>query len=55
MTFGLKNAEATYQRLVNLMFKALIRKSMEVYVDDLLVKIIQEPNYLQHLIEASTS
>ena len=30
MLFGLKNVEATYQRLVNRMFKDLIGKSMEV-------------------------
>ncbi|KAM1580634.1 hypothetical protein ACFX1Z_041919 [Malus domestica] len=38
MPFGLKNAEATYQRLVNSMFAEQIGKSMEVYVDDMLVK-----------------
>ena len=38
MPFGLKNAATTYQRLVNGMIKDLIRKSMEVYVDDMLVK-----------------
>ena len=38
MLFGLKNARATYQRLVNMMFEALIDKTMEVYVDDMLVK-----------------
>ena len=38
MPFGLKNAGATYQRLVNHMFKELIGTSMEVYVDDMLVK-----------------
>ena len=38
MPFGIKNAGATYQRLVNGMFKDMIGKSMEVYVDDMLVK-----------------
>ncbi|XP_060965617.1 uncharacterized protein LOC133034532 [Cannabis sativa] len=38
MTFGLKNAGATYQRLVNRMFKEQIGRNMEVYVDDMLVK-----------------
>ncbi|XP_074342175.1 uncharacterized protein LOC141679621 [Apium graveolens] len=38
MPFGLINAGATYQRLVNKMFKKQIGKSMEVYVDDMLVK-----------------
>ncbi|KAI5351635.1 hypothetical protein L3X38_004526 [Prunus dulcis] len=38
MPFGLKNAGATYQRLVNHLFTPLIRNTMEVYVDDMLVK-----------------
>ena len=38
MSFNLKNVGVTYQRLVNGMFKDLIRKSIEVYVDDMLVK-----------------
>ena len=37
MPFGLKNAGVTYQRFVNMMFKDLIGKIMEVYVDDKLV------------------
>ncbi|KAK4383600.1 Retrovirus-related Pol polyprotein from transposon [Sesamum angolense] len=42
MPFGLKNARATYQRLVNKMFKDLIGKTIEVYVDDMLVKSKEE-------------
>ena len=38
MPFGLKNAGETYQRLVNKMFKAQIWRSMEIYIDDMLVK-----------------
>ena len=38
MPFGLKNAGATYQRLVNQMFKKKIGRNVEVYVDDMLVK-----------------
>ncbi|XP_077251992.1 uncharacterized protein LOC143891256 [Tasmannia lanceolata] len=38
MPFGLKNAGATYQRLVNRLFKEQIGRNMEVYVDDMLVK-----------------
>lgn len=37
MPFGLKNAEATFQRLVDKVFKEQVGESIEVYVDDLLV------------------
>lgn len=46
MPFGLKNNRATYQRLVNRMFKQQIGKTMEMYVDNLLMKS-KEP--AQHL------
>ena len=38
MPFGLKNARATYQRLVNKMFSNQIRRNMVVCVDDMLIK-----------------
>ena len=38
MPFGLKNAGAMYQRMVNMMFAEQIGKTMEVYIDDMLVK-----------------
>ncbi|XP_073131635.1 uncharacterized protein [Henckelia pumila] len=38
MPFGLKNAGATYQRLIDKVFKQQIGKNIEVYVDDILVK-----------------
>jgi len=37
MPFGLKNAGATYQRLMDQVFHHLIGKCMEVYVDDMVV------------------
>ncbi|XP_022855573.1 uncharacterized protein LOC111376801 [Olea europaea var. sylvestris] len=36
--FGLKNVGATYQRLVNKIFAKLIGKTVEAYVDDMVVK-----------------
>ena len=38
MPFGLKNAGATYQRLMNKVFTDHIGKLMEVYMDNMLVK-----------------
>ena len=52
MAFGLKNAGATYQRLVNKIFKDLIGKTMEVYVDDMLVKSLDKADHISHLQEA---
>ncbi|KAF5459661.1 hypothetical protein F2P56_019589, partial [Juglans regia] len=55
MPFSLKNAGATYQRLVNKMFKNQIRRSMEVYVDDLLVKSRELDQHIKDLREAFQS
>ncbi|CAL8991494.1 unnamed protein product [Prunus brigantina] len=49
MPFGLKNAGATYQRLVNQIFAELIGTSMEVYVDDMLVKSRTANDHLRNL------
>ena len=51
MSFGLKNAGATYQRLVNKMFSKQIGRKMEVYVNDMLVKSKEEPAHLDDLKE----
>ena len=51
MPFGLKNAWATYQRLVNRMFQKHIGASMEVYIDDMLVKSVKAELHEDHLGE----
>ena len=51
MPFGLKNAGATYQRLVNLMFQKQIGNNMEVYVDDMLVKSKKAGGHIKDLEE----
>ena len=51
MPFGLKNAGAMYQRLVNQMFKKQIGKNVEVYVNDMLVKSKEEEDHLDDLKE----
>nr|XP_025616499.1 uncharacterized protein LOC112708784 [Arachis hypogaea] len=38
MPFGLKNAGATYQRLMNRIFEQQIGRNIEVYVDDMVAK-----------------
>ena len=51
MPFGLKNAGATYQRLMNKMFAHQIGKNVQVYVDDMLVKSLREDDHLDDLQE----
>ena len=52
MPFKLKNAEATYQRLVNIMFQKHIGASMEVYIDDMLVKLVKAKLHVNHRDES---
>ena len=52
MPFGLKNAGANYQRLVNRMFQKHIGRTMEVYIDDMLVKSTTAELHIAHLAEA---
>ncbi|CAL2227774.1 unnamed protein product [Prunus armeniaca] len=49
MPLGLKNAGATYQRLVNRIFAKHIDSIMEVYVDDMLVKSRTAGGHLENL------
>ena len=51
MSFGLKNTSVTYQRLMNEMFTHQIRRNVQVYVDDMLVKSRREEDHLDVLKE----
>ncbi|XP_077223340.1 uncharacterized protein LOC143856945 [Tasmannia lanceolata] len=51
MPFSLKNAGATYQRLVNKLFEKQIGLNMEVYVDDMLVKSQSTQDHVSDLKE----
>ena len=51
MPFGLKNTGATYHRLVNRMFQKQIGTTMEVYIDDMLVKSTTAELHIAHLSE----
>lgn len=47
--FGLKNAGASYQRLVNMMFANLVDKTMKVYVYDMPIKSFKAVDHVSHL------
>ena len=51
MPFGLKNAGATYQKLVNRFFKYQIGRNVEIYVDDILVKSLTTSTFLSDMEE----
>ena len=52
MTFGLKNAGATYQRAMNYIFHELIGKIVEIYIDDVVVKSKGHQEHLADLCRA---
>nr|KYP63818.1 Transposon Ty3-I Gag-Pol polyprotein [Cajanus cajan] len=51
MPFGLKNVRATYQRLMDKVFQHQIRRNMEVYVDDMVVKTLSAETHAADLAE----
>ena len=51
MSFKLKNAGVMYQRLMNKMFVHQIGRNVQVYIDNMLVKSVQEDDHLSDLRE----
>ena len=51
MPFGLRNAGATFQCLVNRMFKEQIGRTMEVYIDDMVIKSKNASEHVKDLAE----
>ena len=51
MPFGLKNAGATYQRMMTRMFKEKIGRMMKVYIDDMVVKIKEDQKHMGDIME----
>jgi hypothetical protein len=49
MTFGLKNASATYQRAMNYIFHDLIGRLVEIYIDNIVVKSASVEGHLGDL------
>lgn len=51
MPFGLKKTGATYQRPMTKIFKPLIGRTVEVYIDDMVVKTKTKSEHALHLEE----
>nr|CAN74716.1 hypothetical protein VITISV_033046 [Vitis vinifera] len=49
MSFGLKNAGATYQRVATTLFHDMMHRDVEVYVDDMIVKSQGRADHLKAL------
>ena len=49
MSFGLKNAGATYQRAVTTLFHDMMHRDVEVYVGNMIVKSQDRPDHLTAL------
>jgi hypothetical protein len=55
MSFGLKNASATYQRAIQACFKRQLNKNVEAYVDDVVVKTRNYSTLIDNLEETFAS
>jgi hypothetical protein len=55
MSFGLKNADATYQRAIQSCFKRQLNKNVEAYVDDVVVKTRNSDTLIADLEETFAS
>ena len=51
MPYGLKNVGATYQQMVTRMFKDQIGDIVEVYIDDMVVKIKRSEEHMPNLVK----
>ncbi|GKA50036.1 reverse transcriptase domain-containing protein [Tanacetum coccineum] len=51
MPFGLKNARATYQILVDTIFKGQMGRNLEAYMDDMVIKSKTEPEMIKDVEE----
>ena len=49
MSFGLKNARSTYQRMMTRMFEPQLGKNIKIYVDDMVVKSKVVSEHLEDL------
>ena len=49
MSFGLKNTRATYQRMITQKIGHMIGKTVEVYIDDMLIKSLRKEDHVADL------
>jgi hypothetical protein len=49
MAFGLKNGGATYQKCVHIVLEGQIRRNIEAYIDDIVVKSEKHGDLLNDL------
>ena len=49
MLFGLKNVGATYQRMMTRMFEPQLGKTIEIYIDDIVIKSKAESEHVSDL------
>ncbi|XP_057775283.1 uncharacterized protein LOC130994259 [Salvia miltiorrhiza] len=54
MSFGLKNMGATYQRMMEKIFKEQLSKNISVYMDDMLVCSVRAEDHVSNLEEVFT-
>ncbi|GKG48117.1 hypothetical protein Tco_0510002, partial [Tanacetum coccineum] len=51
MLFGLKNARASYQRLMDNVFASQLSRNIEKYVDDMVIKSKNDGNLISDIAE----
>ena len=49
MPFGLKNTRATYQRMITKIFKSIMSKTTDTYINDMVVKNKKESDHVKDL------
>ena len=54
MPFVLKNARATYQRMITKIFELILGKIMDTYIDDMVVKSKEKPDHIRDMTEVFT-
>jgi hypothetical protein len=52
MTFRLKNAGATYQRAMNLIYHDVLGLILEIYIDDV---VVQSAGFYEHMADLRVS